>query len=67
MRHTNFLKKTLKTHSLIGKKVIAAWYDSRGIAYINTTYYGSWLNFGVQNETRCVPTALTAITTILFR
>ena len=45
------------------RKVIAAWYDSRGLAYLGTTYYVSWLNFWVRNETRCVPAAMAAITT----
>ena len=47
-------------------KVIAAWYDSRGLAYLSTTYYVSWLNFWVRNETRCVPAAMAAITTCLL-
>ena len=46
-----------------GRKVIAAWYGSRGLAYLSTTYYVSWLNFWVRNETRCVPAAMAAITT----
>jgi len=32
--------------------VIAAWYGSRGLAYLSTAYYVSWLNFWVRNETR---------------
>jgi len=43
--------------------VIAAWHASRGLAYLSTTCYVSWLNFWVRNETRCFPTAMAAITT----
>ena len=46
--------------------MIAAWYDSRGLAYLSTTYYVSWLNFWVRNETRCVPAAMAAITTCFY-
>ena len=42
--------------------MIAAWYGSRGLAYLGTAYYVFRLNFWVRNETRCVPKAMAAIT-----
>ena len=46
--------------------MIAAWYGSRGLAYLSTAYYVFRLNFWVRNETRCVPKAMAAITTMLL-
>ncbi len=48
-----------------GMKVIAAWYGSRGLAYLSTAYYVFRLNCWVRNETRCFPKAMAAITTML--
>ena len=46
--------------------MIAAWYGSRGLAYLSTAYYVFRLNFWVRNETRCFPKAMAAITTCLL-
>lgn len=48
--------------SMLGRRVIAAWYSSRGLAYLSTVHYVSRLNFWVRNESRCIPTAMAAIT-----
>ena len=47
----------------VRRKVIAAWYGSRGLAYLSTAYYVFRLNCWVRNETRCFPKAMAAITT----
>jgi hypothetical protein len=44
-------------------KVIAAWYGSRGLAYLSTAYYVCQLNCRVRNETGCFLTAVAAIAT----
>ena len=51
-----------KTTSL-RRKVIAARYGSRGLAYLSTAYHVSRLNCWVRNGSRCFPTAMAAITT----
>ena len=45
------------------RKVIAARYGSRGLAYLSTAYHVSRLNCWVRNGSRCFPTAMAAITT----
>ena len=60
------LAKFRKNRCRVRRKVIAAWYGSRGLAYLSTAYYVFRLNFWVRNETRCVPKAMAAITTCLL-
>ena len=49
-------------HFSMLRRVIAARYGSQGLAYLSTAYYVSRLNFWVRNGSRCVPTAMAAIT-----
>ena len=57
------MSKTLQEEKdRVRRKVIAAWYASRGLAYLSTTYYVCQLNCWVRNESRCFPTAMAAIT-----
>ena len=58
--------KHYKNSDRVRRKVIAAWYGSRGLAYLSTAYYVFRLNCWVRNETWCFPKAMAAITTMLL-